>query len=142
MTRGGARAQVRTARANRIGIYGRAQWATDVPNIVEPVFVKNAEGKIEPHRMAWPSYFAELGTNDTVKPLAPEAVAALGARGTNAFTKAVVAGMLTALKAKSPESSFGFVGHGRLWTAEGEGTNATVVARAQGRRACCLAGWP
>ncbi len=140
VTRGGARAQVRTARANRIGIYGRAQWATDVPNIVEPVFVKNAEGKIEPHRMAWPSYFAELGTNDTVKPLAPEAVAAIGARGTNAFTKAVVAGMLTALKAKSPESSFGFVGHGRLWTAEGEGTNATVVAREH--KAAAPVAWP
>ena len=129
VTQGGVRAQVRTARANRIGIYGRAQWATDVPNIVEPVFVKNAEGKIEPHRMAWPSYFAELGTNDMVTPLAPEAVTALGARGTNAFTKAVVAGMLNELKARKPEATFGFIGHGRLWTAEGDGTNATVVAR-------------
>ena len=140
VTRGGARAQVRTARANRIGIYGRAQWASDVPNIVEPVFVKNAEGKIEPCRMAWPSYFAELGTNDMVKPLAPEEVEALGARGTNAFTKAVVAGVLNALKAKSPESSFGFIGHGRLWTAEGEGTNATIVAREHA--AAAPVSWP
>ena len=111
-----------------------------MPNIVEPVFVKNAEGKIEPCRMAWPSYFAELGTNDTVKPLAPEAVAALGARGTNAFTKAVVVGVLNALKAKSPESSFGFIGHGRLWTAEGEGTNATIVAREH--KAAAPVSWP
>ena len=140
VTQGGARAQVRTARANRIGIYGRAQWATDVPNIVEPVFVKNAEGKIEPHRMAWPSYFAELGTNDMVTPLAPEAVAALGARGTNAFTKAVVAGMLNELKAKKPEATFGFIGHGRLWTAEGDGTNATVVAREH--TAAAPVSWP
>ena len=140
VTQGGARAQVRTARANRIGIYGRAQWATDVPNIVEPVFVKNAEGKIEPHRMAWPSYFAELGTNDMVTPLAPEAVAALGARGTNAFTKAVVAGMLNELKAKKPEATFGFIGHGRLWTAEGDGTNATVVAREHA--AAAPVSWP
>ena len=140
VTQGGARAQVRTARANRIGIYGRAQWATDVPNIVEPVFVKNAEGKIEPHRMAWPSYFAELGTNDMVTPLAPEAVTALGARGTNAFTKAVVAGMLNELKAKKPEATFGFIGHGRLWTAEGDGTNATVVAREHA--AAAPVSWP
>ena len=140
VTQGGARAQVRTARANRIGIYGRAQWATDVPNIVEPVFVKNADGKIEPCRMAWPSYFAELGTNDTVKPIPPETVAGLGARGTNAFTKAVVAGMLNALKAKKPEAEFGFIGHGRLWTAEGEGTNATVVAREH--KAAAPVSWP
>ena len=140
VTQGGARAQVRTARANRIGIYGRAQWATDVPNIVEPVFVKNADGKVEPHRMTWPSYFAELGTNDTVKPLPPETVAELGARGTNAFTKAVVAGMLNELKAKKPAASFGFIGHGRLWTAEGDGTNATIVAREHA--AAAPVSWP
>lgn len=140
VTAGGARAQVRTARANRIGIYGRAQWAADVPNVVEPVFVKNAEGKIEPHRMAWPSYFAELGEDGAVKPLSPDTVAALGARGTNAFTKAVVAGMLNALKAKDPDSSFGFIGHGRLWTVEGEGTNATVVASEH--KAAAPVSWP
>ena len=140
VTQDGARAQVRTARANRIGIYGRAQWATDVPNIVEPVFVKNEEGKIEPRRMAWPSYFAELGTNDAVAPLAPEAVAELGVRGTNAFTKAVVAEVLNALKAKRPDANFGFIGHGQLWTAEGEGSNATVVARAH--VAAAPVSWP
>ena len=90
--------------------------------------------------MAWPSYFAELGTNDMVKPLSPETVAELGARGTNALTKAVVAGVLNALKAKAPESSFGFVGHGRLWTAEGEGTNATIVAREHA--AAAPVSWP
>ena len=140
VTRDGARAQVRTARANRIGIYGRAQWATDVPNIVEPVFVKNEDGKIEPRRMAWPSYFAELGTNDAVTPLAPETVAELGVRGTNAFTKAVVAEVLNALKAKKPDGAFGFIGHGQLWTAEGEGSNATVVARAHA--AAAPVSWP
>ena len=140
VTEKGKRALVSTSRANRIGIYGRAQWAMDVPSIVEPVFVKNAEGKIESCRMAWPSYFAELGTNDTVKPLLPDVVAALGVRGTNAFTKAVAAGVLNALKTKSPEASFGFIGHGRLWTAEGEGTNATVVAREHA--AAAPVSWP
>ncbi len=128
VTSDGARAQVRTARANRIGIYGRAQWATDVPYVLEPVFVKNAEGKIEPRRMTWPSYFAEIGTNGTVKPLAPDAVAAFCQRGTNDFTKAVLAKALNALKAKKPDASYGFIGHGKLWTVEGDGTNATVVA--------------
>ena len=53
VTAGGQVAQVRTARANRIGIYGRAQWATDVPYIIEPVFVKGDDGVVRPCRMTW-----------------------------------------------------------------------------------------
>jgi len=53
VTKGGKVAQVRTARANRIGIYGRAQWATDLPFILEPVFVKGDDGKVMPCRMTW-----------------------------------------------------------------------------------------
>lgn len=72
VTAGGKVAQVRTARANRIGIYGRAQWAMDVPNIVEPVFVKNAKGVVEPCRMAWPSGFHRAAADGSLKPIAPE----------------------------------------------------------------------
>jgi hypothetical protein len=49
---------MRTSRANRLGIYGRAQWFTESPFIVEPVFVRNAEGRIEPRRMMWPAFWA------------------------------------------------------------------------------------
>jgi hypothetical protein len=50
--------RVRTSRANRLGIYGRAQWFTESPFIVEPIFVRNDEGKIEPRRMVWPAFWA------------------------------------------------------------------------------------
>ncbi len=59
VTAGGKLAQVRTARANRIGVYGRAQWATDVPYILEPVFVKGEDGVIKPCRMTWTAPGAE-----------------------------------------------------------------------------------
>jgi hypothetical protein len=49
---------VRTSRANKLGIYGRAQWYTESPFIVEPVYVRNNEGKIEPRRMMWPAFWA------------------------------------------------------------------------------------
>lgn len=52
VTKDGKRAQVRTMRANRIGIYGRAQWATDLPFIEEPFVRKNAEGQVELCRRA------------------------------------------------------------------------------------------
>ena len=51
-TKDGRRAQVRTMRANRIGIYGKAQWATDIPFIEEPFVRKNDDGKVELCRRA------------------------------------------------------------------------------------------
>ena len=58
VTADGRCAQVRTMRANRIGIYGKAHWETDVPFIEEPFVRKNAEGKVELCRRAagiyWP----------------------------------------------------------------------------------------
>ncbi|MCF7818188.1 MAG: cytochrome c3 family protein [Kiritimatiellales bacterium] len=55
---GGEPSLMRTSRANRLGIYGRAQWFTESPFIVEPVFVRNDEGQIEPRRMMWPAFWA------------------------------------------------------------------------------------
>lgn len=44
--------QVRTMRANRVGIYGKAHWETDVPFIEEPFVRKNGEGVVELCRRA------------------------------------------------------------------------------------------
>ena len=52
VTKDGACAQVRTMRANRIGIYGKAHWETDLPFIEEPFVRKNADGKVELCRRA------------------------------------------------------------------------------------------
>lgn len=68
---------VRTAKANRIGVYGRAIWATDLPHILEPVYVANEQGVIEPRRMMWPSFWAERSKDGTLLPLTPEAVQAV-----------------------------------------------------------------
>ncbi len=71
-------AVVRTSRANRLGIYGKALWDTTLPHIVEPVFVENANGKIEPRRMMWPAFWAQVD-GATVTPIAPELVQTAGA---------------------------------------------------------------
>jgi hypothetical protein len=78
VTEDGALAQVRTSRANRMGVYGRARWVTSQPFILEPVFVRNDAGKIEPRRMAWPAFWGVRDGSDAAKiePLRPEAVAA------------------------------------------------------------------
>jgi len=60
--------RVKTSRANRLGIYGVARWATDAPFIAEPVFVKGQDGRIAPHRMMWPSFWA-VRSGDALIPL-------------------------------------------------------------------------
>lgn len=76
VTRDGELAQVRTSRANRMGVYGRARWATPQPFILEPVFVRNSAGKIEPRRMAWPAFWGTCDAKDPsgVMPMLPERV--------------------------------------------------------------------
>jgi hypothetical protein len=65
--------QVRTSRANRLGIYGVAKWFTEAPYIVEPVFIKGGDGKIAPYRMVWPAFWGRLD-GETVTPLPPEEI--------------------------------------------------------------------
>jgi hypothetical protein len=70
--------RVRTSRANRVGVYGVATWATDVPVIVEPVYAKDERHKITPHRLVWPAFWARR-TGQGLAPLRPaEVLAAAG----------------------------------------------------------------
>jgi hypothetical protein len=66
--------RVKTSRANRLGIYGVAQWSTDWPDIVEPVFARDRSGKIAPHRLMWPSFWGKE-EGEAIMPLRPEEVA-------------------------------------------------------------------
>lgn len=66
--------RVWTSRANRLGIAGAAQWRTDAPGIVEPVFMRDAAGKIAPYRMMWPAFWGTLD-GEKVTPLLPDDVA-------------------------------------------------------------------
>ncbi len=71
VTEDGTLAQVRTPRANRIGVYGRAQWATDCPYILEPVFMRNDKGVVEPRRIMWPCGFYRVAEGGALKPIPP-----------------------------------------------------------------------
>ena len=67
--------RVRTSRANRLGIFGVARWSTDLPAIVEPVYIRDRNGKLAPNRLLWPAFWAEK-KGKTVTPLKPDAVIA------------------------------------------------------------------
>ncbi len=67
--------RVRTSRANRLGIFGVARWETDLPQIFEPVYVKEGNGKITPHRLVWPSFWGKVVDGKTI-PLLSENILA------------------------------------------------------------------
>lgn len=64
---------VRTSRANRLGIHGRAQWFTEAPYITAPVFLKQTDGTIGMHAMMWPAFWGTV-EGDAVNPLQHDVV--------------------------------------------------------------------
>ena len=69
--------RVRTARMHKLGLHGRHAMNKQLPHVVTPVFAKMANGKIGPHNMIWPSFWATryqpsfwgTKTGDAVTPL-------------------------------------------------------------------------
>ncbi|MCP4709683.1 MAG: hypothetical protein GY869_13735 [Planctomycetes bacterium] len=65
--------RVRTPRIHRLGLHGVHRADYNLPHVQAPVFVRNAEGKIEPSKLIWPSFWARM-KNDQVTPIAVEIV--------------------------------------------------------------------
>ena len=87
-------AQVRTSRANRLGIFGVADWATPLPAIQEPVYIRDKNGKLTPNRMMWPAFWGET-KDGKIAPLAPDKV--LAAAGDILFPEKAATRVLAAL---------------------------------------------
>lgn len=101
----------RTSRANRLGVYGRAHWSTTTPYIVEPVFMKADDGKITPHRVMWPSFWARLEKGQP-KPLKPADV--MKVAGDVLDVELPIAKTLTAFKGSTNQTAV-FVHNRRLF---------------------------
>jgi len=86
--------RVRTSRANRLGIYGIANWVQEMPAVVEPVFLRDTNRKLTPHRLFWPAYWAKRVGREVV-PLRPDEV--LKAAGDILFPEKPVSRILSAL---------------------------------------------
>jgi len=64
---------IRTARIHKLGLHGKHHVDLELPHIAAPVFVKGDDGKIGPHHMIWPSFWA-LMQDGKIKPYSPEQV--------------------------------------------------------------------
>ncbi len=115
--------RVQTGRIHALGYHGIEYDPNAPPTVQEPVFVKQYDGKIAPHRMVFPAFFGRL-KDGAVKPLLPEAVVQAtgrllatpeGKKPTSPSAEAVAA----ALKALGGEGVY--VGGGKLYRLDGEG---------------------
>jgi hypothetical protein len=61
---------VQTAMAHRFGKATQTRTDDDIPGIVQPVFIKNANGVLQPNRMMWPAFFG-WKDGDAIKPMLP-----------------------------------------------------------------------
>jgi hypothetical protein len=131
---------VRTARAHGLGIPSMHRRDDVPPFVVEPVLVRQADGKIAPHRMMWPAFWGWL-KGETVLPLAPGVVSetareALGVKDGKSedwkpLTEEQVAKTLKALSAKKSDAGEAvYVCGGRLYrlTADGKIAGSDHVA--------------
>lgn len=66
---------VHTSMAHKLGLPAPERGENTPPVIVEPVFLRDANGRIAPHKMVWPSYWGRLAKDGKVTPMLPEEVA-------------------------------------------------------------------
>lgn len=65
--------RIKTSRAHGLGTHGVNKSDDVLPHIISPVFVEQPDGKIAPHNMFWPAFWARLDIGN-VMPIAPEIV--------------------------------------------------------------------
>ncbi len=69
---------VKTSQAHALGTHGVNRSDVALPHIASPAFVRDNNGKIAPHKIIWPAFWANLN-NKKIAPIAPTEVRALAA---------------------------------------------------------------
>ncbi len=118
--------RVQTARIHALGVHSVTHEADQLPLVFEPVFVKQADGKIAPCRMVFPAFFGRI-KDGKVKPMLPAAVleatgnvlAAPADKAPAAPTPEKIAAALKALGADKNAGLAVYVGGSKLWKLDG-----------------------
>lgn len=63
--------RVQTSMAHALGKAAQDKTDTDLPGIVQPVFLKNDDDVLYPHRMVWPAFWGWMEGN-TITPIGPD----------------------------------------------------------------------
>ena len=97
--------RVQTSRAHMLEFQGKHRTDDALPVILAPVFLKQANGRVAPHRLVWPAAWLRHDKDGCLQPISPDQVAkaaseileAGAADGPKPFTREQVAAILKAL---------------------------------------------
>ena len=64
---------LQTAMAHQLGLATKKRTMQDAPQIVAPVFVRQSDGKIAPHKLIWPAFWA-IEHAGQFEPILPEEI--------------------------------------------------------------------
>ena len=64
--------RIQTAMAHGLGLPSQERTDEDLPAILAPVYLENANGRVAPHRMVWPAYWGVLKESGEIEPIEPE----------------------------------------------------------------------
>ena len=130
---------VQTSMAHGLGLATRDRTPGQLPIIVAPVFVRQEDGRIAPHKMIWPAFWGRL-SGGGVTPIAPEQVLQIAGEiltPKNSPTSASAesdAGLsvdqitrtLAAMKDQGGQGQPVYVANGKLCSLAGDGTLSAV----------------
>jgi hypothetical protein len=68
--------RTKTARAHGLGTHNVNKADDALPHIVFPVYIKQSNGKIAPHKVVWPAFWARL-KDENVTPITPGVVVSI-----------------------------------------------------------------
>jgi hypothetical protein len=125
-------AGVKTSRSHKLGTYSPNKNDEALPHLFAPVFIEQTDGKIAPHKLLWPSFWADV-QGDSIQPLLPENIRpfltgyfladTLNAPGDWAsFTEQQIAAVLDTLtRQDSLRKTFAYISGGRIFHKDASG---------------------
>jgi len=70
---------MKTSRAHGLGLHNVNKSDDVLPHIVSPVFIKQENGKIAPHKLFWPAFWATLN-KENITPIEPDIVRSIASK--------------------------------------------------------------
>lgn len=122
---------VKTSRGHGLGMHGVNKSDGSLPHIASPVFIRQADGKIAPHRVLWPAFWARLDSGKVV-PMEFKRVREITLKiiekdtsGTGNWPRLTSAQIDTILRTLTNQDSgrtkFGYISGGKLYRQNGTG---------------------
>ncbi len=110
---------VQTSLGHALGLAKFANERSQLPFVQYPVYARGHDGKIAPHKILWPAFWARINDNGESLPILPSELAPHLPEEELDFQDFIKAGLKN-LSEKDKETGFAYIAGGMKYTLEGE----------------------